>query len=123
MLIQYADDTTIFVKSHKSVAQFVSKVERVTGEILRRFDANKLQVNFRKSSFIVFGRNRSVVSGITVDTHRIEACNKVKLLGLRIDNNLLYASHINYVISRMKQIRAMLFRLRHLFDRYTCVCI
>jgi hypothetical protein len=43
----------------------------------------------------------------------------VKLLGLRIDSDLSYASHVNYVISRIKQTKVMLIRLAYLFDRYT----
>lgn len=54
---------------------------------------------------------------MTVDSHTIPACDSVKLLGLRIDANLSYATHINYVISRVKQTRVMLIRLAHLFDR------
>ena len=118
-LIQYADDTGILVKSRKSAVQFIRKVEFATNEVVEWFRLNKLQVNFKKSCFISFGRNRNLVPGITVDSHILRACDCVKLLGLRIDGNLSYVSHINYVVSRTKQVRVMLTRLAHLFDRYT----
>ena len=118
-LVQYADDTTILVKSRKSTIAFVSKVEHTSNEIVEWFRINKLKVNFKKSFFIVFGRNRHLVTGINVDCNFIPSCSNVRLLGLRIDNDLSYTSHINYVISRIKQAKIMLIRLSHLFDRYT----
>jgi hypothetical protein len=117
-LIQYADDTTVVLKSKKSTVQFITKVEFATSEIVKWFGLNRLQVNFAKSCFIVFGRNRQLISGIVIDSHMIASSDNVKVLGLRIDSNLSYASHINYVISRIKQLKVMLTRLVYLFDRY-----
>jgi retron-type reverse transcriptase len=70
-LVQYADDTTVVVRSRKSVVDFVSKVEDVTSGVVRWFQVNKLQVNFKKTNFIEFGRNRHLVFGITVDSHTV----------------------------------------------------
>ena len=116
-LIQYADDTTIIIESCKSPVVFVDKVERAVSEVIQWFRANRLQVNFKKCNFIVFGRNRHLIHTINIDGHTIKAGDSVKLLGLRIDSNLCYTSHINYVISRVKQITIMLIRLAHLFSR------
>ena len=102
-----------------SIRKFISKVERTTNEVVQWFGVNKLQVNFRKTSFIVFGRNRHSAPSVTIDTHIIPACDSVKLLGLRIDGNMSYATHVNYVISRIKQAKVMLARLAHIFDRHT----
>ena len=35
-----------------------------------------------------------------------------------MDSNLSYASHVNYVISRIQQVKVMLSRLTYLFDHY-----
>ena len=67
----------------------------------------------------VFGRNKHLIQKVTVGAHTRSACDSVSLLGLRIDNNLSYTSHVNYVISRINQVKVMLIRLSHLFDRYT----
>jgi hypothetical protein len=118
MLIQYADDTSIVVKSRKSSAQFVAKAQYAVKEVLDWFEANMLRVNFRKCCFITFGRNRQLVSEIAVGGHKIHTSDCVKLLGFQIDANLSYSSHINYVISRMKRVGVILVRFTHLFDRY-----
>ena len=107
------------IKSRKSTVDFIRKIECAANETVQWFRVNILQVNFRKSNLIVFGKNKHLVSGITVDSHTVTASNSVKLLGLRIDSNLTYISHANYVISRIKQVRVMLTRLSHLLDRYT----
>jgi hypothetical protein len=86
-LVQYADDTTILVKSKKSAAEFTSKVECAVDEIIKWFNENRLQLNYKKSRLVVFGRNRHVIT--------ISACDSVKLLGLQIDSNLSYTSHVN----------------------------
>ena len=116
MLIQYADDTAILIKSRKPVAEFISKVEYATREVVEWFQSNRLKINLKKSTFVVFGRNRQLVTSITVDTHVMPVCSTIKLLGLRIDSNMSYTTHINYVISRIKYVRVMLARLSHLFD-------
>jgi hypothetical protein len=64
----------------------------------------------------VFGRNKYLIRDIEIDSHKVLIGDCVTLLGLRIDSNLSYVSHVNYVISRIKQIRVMLSRLAHLFD-------
>ena len=40
----------------------------------------------------------------------------VNLLGLRIDTHLRWSSHINYVVSRIRQLRIVFARLGYLFD-------
>ena len=116
-LIQYADDTTLLIKSRKSTVDFVSKVEGATNEAVEWFRINRLQVNLKKSSFIVFGRSRHLVSSISIDSSIVPVSDNVKLLGLRIDSNLSYISQVNYVISRIKQVKVMLYRLGYIFDR------
>jgi hypothetical protein len=103
MLIQYADDTTILVKSRKSTVAFVSKIECATNGVVEWFRCNRLLVNYKKTSLIVFGRYRHSVSGITIGMQSVPPSDNVRLLGLRIDNDMSYNSHINYVISRIQQ--------------------
>jgi Gpi18-like mannosyltransferase len=55
---------------------------------------------------------------VTINSYVMPVCDIVKLLGLQIHSNLSYASHINYVISRINHVKSMLTRLTHLFDRY-----
>jgi hypothetical protein len=56
MLALYADDTTVVVKSGRRTITFVPKVGDAVGDIAKWFRASRLKVNYKKSSFVVFGR-------------------------------------------------------------------
>jgi hypothetical protein len=95
----------------------------LVNEALDWLRVNRIEANFSKFRLIVFGRIKHLirVQRVTVCTHTMSACESVCPLGLKIDSNLSYASHVNYVISSINQVKAMLIRLAHLFDRYTRV--
>jgi hypothetical protein len=118
-LVQYADDTTILVKSRKSAVGFSTKFEFATNEIVQWFRENRLHVNVKKTKFTVFGRSEYFVSDVTINSHKVLVCDCVTLLGLRIECNLSYVSDVNYAIARTRHTRVMLSRLAHLFNFHT----
>lgn len=115
-LSQFADDTTLIIKSKRGSDAFVKKAEIAADDLVKWFTANRLAINLRKSNFIVFGKDYKAVTYIRIGGQIVYRSDNVNMLGLRIDSNLQWASHINYVVSRIKHFRIMLFRLRYLFD-------
>jgi hypothetical protein len=83
---------------------------------LKWFAANKLAVNAAKSQFVLFGTQHPNIVSIQVGGKRVSRSNQVVYLGLRIDCKLTWCAHINYIISRIKQFRYMVTRLRCAFD-------
>jgi hypothetical protein len=116
-LIQFADDTTLIVKSKKTPDLFIAKVEEAVQSVLDWFTANRLVICVRKTEFIVFGCRQKLVTGIHVGGQIIHKSNSVRLLGLRISENLQWLVHINYIISRINHFKIMLFRIGYLFSK------
>jgi hypothetical protein len=75
-----------------------------------------LIINIRKSQFIAFGRARNLVSSIRIAGELVQKSEHVNLLGLRIDSNLQWTFHVNYVCSRIRQFRMLFSRLPVLYD-------
>ena len=122
-IIQYADDTTLLIKTKRGPIAFSRKAEEATAAVLNWFDTNRLAINIRKSKFIVFGNVRNSVSGMRISNQIITKSESVNLLGLRIDSNLQWTSHINYVVARIRVFRLLLFKLRFLIDVPTRILI
>ena len=118
-VVQYADDTTIVVKSKRNGVTLQNKAEKVIASILKWFVVNRLDINVNKTKFIAFGKAGGEIASLSVENQIILKLDVVNFLGLRIDADLQWTTHINYVISRMKQTRTMLARIPFLFDTNT----
>jgi hypothetical protein len=116
-VIQFADDTTLLVKSRQNADHFVSKLEGEVCNLLTWFTVNRLMINVRKTDFMVLGRHRNCVTSINVGGDQVSCSHVVKYLGLRVDDNLSWSTHINYVISRMRLLMLAFNRLRFAFSR------
>jgi hypothetical protein len=109
---QYADDTCLLVKSRKCAEHLREKIERALANVLDWFGNNKLCINPDKSQFILFGRLRKEICSIQVGARKVAPIPSIIYLGLRIDSGLSWHDHIQHVISRVKQFRLMIRKLR-----------
>jgi hypothetical protein len=97
-VMQYADDTSLLIKSKKFGIDFRAKVETATDAILGWFHDNRLMVNVRKCKVIVFGKRRTEMSNFRVGQQVVVRSDVVVYLGLHIDSRLDWYVHINYVV-------------------------
>lgn len=78
------------------------------------FESLNLKTNFTKSNFIHFQLGRRNINSkpiVMIDEHILEEVTHTKFLGIYIDNNLSWDSHINYISSK---ISSSIFLLRYL---------
>ena len=115
-ITQYADDTCLLVKSRKDANSLQKKMESATSSVISWFKANRLSVNVQKSKLIAFGKLRREIKSIHVGTQLIASSDDIVYLGLRIDSRLKWHGHIQYVVSRIKQFRLLLSRLKGVFN-------
>lgn len=101
--VHFADDTTMFYKS----SELDDLYETVNAELecvdswLR---ANKLSLNVEKSVCMIHSnRNANTNQSIKIRDIEIKSVDETKFLGIIIDNKLSFASHINYVCSRLSR--------------------
>jgi hypothetical protein len=121
-VIQYADDTVLLIKSHHEDGRLTERAEEAIASALEWFAANRLEINARKTTFIVFGHPKPSPSVLKVGGEYVLCAKQVVYLGLRIDTKLQWLGHINYVISRIRQVRIVC-RYSYLFDRSLRVCL
>ena len=98
--IIFADDTNIYYSNED-----IKVVEKTMNEELIKlvswFKANKLTLNVEKTNFIIFSKKRiRNRMSITIENKTIKEVNETKFLGVIVDKNLSWASHIDNVYKK-----------------------
>jgi hypothetical protein len=69
-------------------------------------DLNKLTLNFYSIHFTAFANNKSCVNrNVGYEDKRTEEVETTKFLGLQIDSNLNWITHIKYIIPKLSSAR------------------
>ena len=102
--ILYADDTT-FVMPGSNVNDLTAFSNSNIEKSQVWFQANKLKLNSEKTQSLIISTNNRWVYG-----------NFVNLLGIRIDDKLNWACHVNMATSKLSGITFLLRRLKLHFD-------
>ncbi|XP_046681868.1 sarcolemmal membrane-associated protein isoform X2 [Homalodisca vitripennis] len=104
--ILYADDTTILVNGN-CLNKVLNQTNRVINTANVWFDSNYLKINESKTEHLVFTlRQMQIDSKMT---------KPIKLLGVTIDQKLLWEDHTNNLISKLARVCFLLRKLK------TCV--
>ena len=112
-LLSYADDTTVYASGTN-----LADIETVMNTELTKLDdwfrSNKLALNVSKSKYSIFSPSKMTHSNISINICNsvLEREHSTKFLGLNIDEQLTWKSHINklkaklsssiYIINRIK---------------------
>ena len=98
MPLLFADDTNVFASGTdlESLQTCVNKDLLAIAEWLK---ANKLSLNAKKTHYMIFKCKRKLKYQISlnIDGESIDKVDKTKFLGVIIDKNLTWKSHIQYV--------------------------
>ena len=128
-LVLYADDTNIFVISNDR-SSAVTKANNVLNNINNFMKSNLLHINIEKSCYIHFvpryfrnknkNKNNFDNNESTDDLNFIKICGmplkeeiETKFIGVTIDNELTWQSHIDNVYKKLKSAAGMLAHIRH----------
>ena len=103
--ILYADDTTLLFRRHEDI-------ENDYTLLCEWFQDNALKLNLEKTQFIEFNKKHNQQSTIIhINNNQFLVVDKIKFLGVYIDKDLSWNSHIEYI---RKKIRTNIFLLRNL---------
>ena len=94
-ICNYADDNTLHTSDMK-LDILMGKLESAVRESLNWFENNGMKLNSSKCHLLVCGHKFECMTCKVENSHIIET-NKVKLLGLSIDSDLKFESHMNYI--------------------------
>ena len=94
----FADDTAICITSH-DLASLQRKLDVTVPKIVDWLTSNRLTLNVKKSAYQLYSRQIGANDELNINVNgaKIERTSKVKYLGVYIDENLKWKSHIAHV--------------------------
>ena len=98
-LANYADDNTIYGVGNE-INHLLQLLERETSVVLRWFEMNEMKPNADKCHLIVCNQKDC---SVILEDNTIEAEESVELLGITLDNDLKFSSHISKICKRANQ--------------------
>ena len=137
--ILFADDTNLFY-SHNNVKELFRTMNAELSHLNDWFCANKLSRNTDKTKYVLFHKAKSkdnlplVLPDLFINDVKIKRENSLKFLGVMIDENLTWKTHIELVENKIsksvgiffkescylnsKSLRSIYFALVHPFINY-----
>ena len=93
-LILYADDTSAIIK-HECIQTLQEKITNTIQQLKHWFHCNKLILNERKTHFVHFHtRQNNNINLLNNDTSYFKLTKEIQFLGLTVNENLNWESHI-----------------------------
>ena len=120
----YADDT-VHVDSGSpngsGPTELKARLEMTMRELNAWFSANSLKLNEKKTDFILVGSQRNLTKvadfSFEINGTTIQRSEKVKMLGIFLDSNLLWNVHITSVVQKCNRVLVSLYKFRHYFTK------
>ena len=102
----FADDTNVFLED-KNLEQLYTNAKIVLEDLFMWFKDNKLTVNSSKSSFTIFTtkykrNNNEIPDTLTINDIDILMSSSTKYLGVFIDEELNWKTHINHITNGLR---------------------
>ena len=116
----FADDTNIFIQG-KNISQIQNDMNEEMIKISAWFKVNKLSLNIDKTHFMLFKGKRKIRKGIEIiiDDKMINQVSETKFLGIYIDENLSWKSHIQNITKKVARATGILYKVRRILDTNT----
>lgn len=111
-LCMFADDHQLY-EMDKCFLELQSKLQENAVKASEWYDENMLKGNYGKYKTLTMGKQRENIT-VKIGGVEIESTEKLKLLGVTIDNQLQFTEHISNVCKRSSQRVGVLMRLRNL---------
>ena len=125
----YADDTNLlstlcnFQCDLSNVQQLSNNINIELAKVSDWLAVNKLSLNVSKSKFMIFRTKQKKLSlcnipTIMINGKLIERVESFKFLGIIIDHNLSWNSHVNLISNKLSRICGMLVKLKNLLPKH-----
>ena len=125
--IVYADDTTLSA-TLGTFGHGLSQAQKINLELLKISDwlkLNKLSLNVSKTKAMVFTTPQKNIEPpkIKIDSTPIEYVDEFNFLGIIIDKNVTWKSHIRYIRNKLSKVAAILSKLKHILPKPTLLTL
>ena len=111
--VNYADDTTLYL-SHSNLRTLINTFNYSLCNLDRWFKGNRLVLNANKTNCMLINNvNVESLSPVIIDDTPINWVDKIKFLGVIIDNKLNFKEHVNTISSRISRSIGVIRRINN----------
>ena len=115
--ILFADDTTLY-KAHRNLIYLQWCIQDDMNRIMKYFRINKLTLNLSKTVCVLFQKNKQCKEiKLQLDTHTITNSPEAKLLGMTLNQNLNWSSHVNQLVLKLNRNLNLLKLSRNMMNK------
>ena len=118
----YADDTTLTstLENFGKLTDATSLERELNEEISKVYCwllSNKLILNIAKSKFMIFFKHPKVIPklNLKIAGNTIEQVAEFNFLGINIDQNITWKSHVTKTVIKISRVIGVLNKLKHIF--------
>ena len=114
----FADDSNMFL-SGKDPDDLIRTMNEEMVKVIDWLQINRLSLNLNKTHFILFRRKRvriSLSTDLIINNVKIDMIERTKFLGVIIDQNLSFQSHINYIKGKVARGIGILYKSKPYFS-------
>ena len=112
----FADDTCMTFK-HRSLKVLEFTFNRDLENVSTWLKANRLSLNVEKTKLLIFHSKHKMVDessvGIKLSGHNLKPSDDAKYLGMMLDKNLSWDSHIHNLRNKLGRANGVISKLRH----------
>ena len=113
--ICFADDSNLFL-SHRDPNTLITKMNRELKLVQSWIHANKLSLNIEKTHYMIFSNTLRVLpDSVKINDINLLQVDNTKFLGLYIDRELSWKTHISYLSKILSRNTGILNKLKHYF--------
>ena len=116
--ILYADDTTLLFSNKNEI-----ELQQVCNRSLVQFQnwsiANRLTININKCYYMIITNQRDFPHvSIQISNQELEPAEKVKFLGVFIDNKMKFLQHSVYIASKVSRSIGIMYRVKDILPQF-----
>lgn len=112
--ILYADDTTLLFTNNDET-ELINTCNNTLNLFQTWSESNRLTINLDKSFYmIITNRQRPLNISLKINNRELEQVQKVKFLGVIVDNKINFSHHTNYIGKKISRSVGVMYRIKHL---------
>ena len=108
--LHFADDTTIYFPCKDPFNDIIT-INNQLKTIDEWLKVNKLALNISKTMYMIIGSAPSQLPPILIRNVPITLVNKIRFLGITVDNKLTFKEHVNAVVSKVSRSQGAIYRV------------
>ena len=105
-----------FSNTKYNIKQLVQTATQELSKVSQWLNSNKLTLNVDKTSFMIFktrGKKVNTPANVTINDKIIKQVKWTKFLGILIDEQMTWKTHINFITNKISKLSGIIDRLRH----------